>query len=127
MFAFKRSKFDVIKVMRREAMAPEAYSDVICEHGAPNKTVTNNAEALTGTCWTSISIQFSIEMGLTVPHRQHQNYSEGQGVILNLHFRSSFTTRHMLLYLIGGMQQNSSIKYANTCPRMPWMVILVTR
>jgi len=44
MFAFKHSKFNVIKLMRREAQAPEAYEDLIREHGAPNHTVTDNRE-----------------------------------------------------------------------------------
>ena len=79
MFAFKRSKFDVIKLMRHEAMAPEAYTDVIREHGVPNKTVTDNAQVLTGTRWTTINRKYCIETGLTVPHHQHQNYCEGQG------------------------------------------------
>ena len=79
MFAFKRSKFDAIKLMRREAQAPEAYEDIIREFGAPNKTVTDNAQVLTGHKWTSINRRYCIETGLTVPHHQHQNYSEGEG------------------------------------------------
>jgi len=79
MFAFKHSKFNVIKLMRREAQAPEAYKDLIREHGAPNRTVTDNAKVLTGHKWTSINRRYCIESGFTVPHHQHQNYSEGEG------------------------------------------------
>ena len=60
-------------------MAPEAYLDVIREHRAPNKTVTDNAQVLTSNRWTNINRQYCIATGLTVPHHQHQNYSEGQG------------------------------------------------
>jgi len=65
--------------MRREAQAPKAYEDLICEHGAPNRTVTDNAKVLTGHKWTSINRRYCIESGFTVPHHQHQNYSEGEG------------------------------------------------
>ena len=60
-------------------MAPDAYLGVICEHGALNKTITDNAHLLTRTRWTDINRQYYIATGLTVPHHQHQNYSEGQG------------------------------------------------
>ena len=79
MFAFKRSKCDAIKLMKREAQAPEAHEDVIRELGDPNRTVTDNAKVLTGHKWTSINHHYCIESGLTVPHHQHQNYSEGEG------------------------------------------------
>jgi hypothetical protein len=35
LFAFKKSKLNVFKLMKREANAPEAYEDVIREFGAP--------------------------------------------------------------------------------------------
>ena len=79
MFAFKCSKYDVIKLMCREAMAPDAYLDIIPEHGVPNETITGNVQVLTGTRWTNINRQYCIATGLTVPHHQHQTYSEGQG------------------------------------------------
>ena len=79
LFAFKKSKLNVFKLMKREANAPEAYEDVIREFGAPNKTVTDNAQVLTGTKWTSINRRYCIESGYTVPHHQHQNFSEGEG------------------------------------------------
>ena len=85
LFAFKATKFTKIKLMRREAQAPEMYEDIIREHGAPNKTVTDNAKVCTGKRWTTINRRFCIETGLSVPHHQHQNYSEGEGG--NLKFR----------------------------------------
>ena len=48
MFAFKNSKFERIKLMRREANTPEKYEDVIRSIGAPDKTVIDNARFLTG-------------------------------------------------------------------------------
>ena len=79
LFAFKASNYDVVKLMKREAEAPAAYEDIIRHVGAPNKTVTDNAKVLTGAKWTNINRRYCIETGLTVPHHQHQNYSEGVG------------------------------------------------
>jgi len=79
LFAFKKSKLNVIKLLKKEANAPEAYEDVIREFGAPNKTVTDNAQVLTGSRWTTINRRYCIESGFTVPHHQHQNFSEGEG------------------------------------------------
>jgi len=79
LFAFKDSKVNVIKLMRKESQAPEAYEDIIRQYGAPNKTVTDNAKVLTGTKWTTINRRYCIESGFTVPHHQHQNFSEGEG------------------------------------------------
>jgi len=39
---------------------------------------------LTGHKWTSINHRYCIESGFTVPHHQHQNYSEGEGSNFNL-------------------------------------------
>ena len=47
LFAFKATKFTKIKLMRRESQAPEMYEDIIREHGAPNKTFTDNAKVCT--------------------------------------------------------------------------------
>ena len=47
LFAFKRSNYDVLCLMKREADAPSAYEDMIRNIGAPNKTVTDNAKVLT--------------------------------------------------------------------------------
>ena len=44
LFAFKKTKLTTIRLMRRESQAPEAYEDVIREIGAPNRTVTDNAQ-----------------------------------------------------------------------------------
>lgn len=41
--------------MRQEAMTPKAYVDVIMEHGAPNKSIMDNTQILTGTHWTTIN------------------------------------------------------------------------
>ena len=49
MFAFKSSSYECIKLMKREAEAPGAYKDIICEVGAPNKKVTDNTKVLTST------------------------------------------------------------------------------
>jgi hypothetical protein len=79
MFALKQSKVEFIKLMKKEAQAPEMYQDVIRDHGAPNRTVTDNAQVMTGTKWTAINRSYCIESGFTVPHHQHQNYAELQG------------------------------------------------
>ena len=96
LFVFKYSKFDRIHLMRREVSDPEAYEDTIRTIGAPNKTVTDNTKELTGIKWTSINRKYCIESGVTVPHRQHQNYSEGVKVSSNLPSSSYIITHHML-------------------------------
>ena len=65
--------------MRRKRQAPEAYEDVIRFIGAPKKTITDNAKTLTGSRWTDINRKYCIKTGLTIPHHQHQNYSEREG------------------------------------------------
>lgn len=56
------------------------YEDIIQEFGALNRTVFDNAKTLNGKQWTTINPCYScIESGNTVPHHQHQNYSEGEG------------------------------------------------
>ena len=79
LFAFKAYKFERLTLMRREAQAPEVYEDCIRTVGALNKTVTDNVKVLAGNIWTSINCKYCTETGLTVPHHQHQNYSEGIG------------------------------------------------
>ena len=64
--------------MHRESQAPEMYEDIIWEIGAPNRTVVGNAKTLNGKLWTSINRCYCIKTGNTVPHHQHQNYSEGE-------------------------------------------------
>ena len=71
--------------MNHESHAPGMYEVIIREHGDPNKTVIDNAKVCTIKRWTSINRMFCIETGLSVPHYQHQNYSEGEGS--NLKFR----------------------------------------
>ena len=65
--------------MKRQSEAPTAYEDVIHQVGAPNKTVTDNAQVLTGVKWNNINRKYCIATGLIVPRHQHQNYSEGIG------------------------------------------------
>ena len=79
LFAFKKTKLTTIRLMRRESQAPEAYEDVIRGIGAPNRTVTDNAQVCKSTKWVTINRRFCIETGLTVPHHQHQNYAEREG------------------------------------------------
>lgn len=55
------------------------YMDVICQHGASNKTVTNNVQVLAGVRWTEVIHKYGIETVLTVPFHQYQNFCEGQG------------------------------------------------
>ena len=79
LFAFKESKFTKVKLMKREAQAPEMYEDIIRQYGAPNKCVTDNAKVCKGKRWISVNRRYCIETGLSVPHHQHQNYAEGEG------------------------------------------------
>ena len=65
--------------MCREVQAHEAYKVYINTAGSPNKTITDNKNVLTGNGWIYINRKYFIETGLTVPHHQHQNYSEGIG------------------------------------------------
>ena len=65
--------------MKRESQASEAYEDIIRSVGAPIKTITDNSKAQTDSKWTTINSKYCIETGLTVPHHQHQNYSENEG------------------------------------------------
>ena len=76
--------------MCRESQVPETYGDIIKEHGAHNKTVTNNDKVCTGKRWTSINHMFCIETGLSVPHHQHQHYSEGGGGNLKIRILKLF-------------------------------------
>ena len=75
MFAFKSSSYECVKLIKRDDEAPGVYKDVIYEVGAPNKAVTDNAKVLTGSKWLSINRRGCIELGLSVPHNQHQNYA----------------------------------------------------
>ena len=63
--------------MKRESEAAATYDDIICQVGAPNKTVTDNAQVLTGVKWNTVNHKYCIATGLTVLHHQHQNNSEG--------------------------------------------------
>ena len=53
-FAFKKSKFVTIKLMKRKVQALESYEDVIRSIDAPNRTITDDALVCTGDKWTSI-------------------------------------------------------------------------
>jgi len=76
-FASKQSNYDVLRLMKREADAPNAYEDMIRNIGAPNKTVTDNAKVLTGVRRNTINRKYCIAIGIIVPNHQHQNYCEG--------------------------------------------------
>ena len=65
--------------MRRESQAPDSYEDLIRSMGAPNKPVTDNAQVLKVTRWTSINRRYCISTGFPVPLHQHQNYYEMTG------------------------------------------------
>ena len=75
-FAIKNFKFDRLALMQKESSAPEACKDCIRDVGAPNKTVTDNDQILTGTKWTNINRRYCIIIDITVPKNQHQNYCE---------------------------------------------------
>ena len=79
LFCYEQSKFNVMKLLRRESKVAIAYEDTIIEHGAPNKTVCDNAKALTSKKFKNVNRKYSIMPGSTVPYAQHQNYSEGEG------------------------------------------------
>ena len=70
---------DVIQLMKREREAVEKYEDTIIEHGAPSKTVTDNARVMTGKAWKSVNRKYCIRSGYTVPYQQQQNYAENRG------------------------------------------------
>ena len=79
MFAYKHSNYECVKLMKHEAEVPLAYNDVIKEAGSPNKNVIDNAKVLACIKWTTINRCFCIEVGLTVPHHQHQTLAENCG------------------------------------------------
>ena len=79
LFCYKKSKYNVVKLMKRESQVPTAYEDCVIEHGAPNRVVTDNAKALTSNRFRNISRKYCISVGNTVPYAQHQNYAEGEG------------------------------------------------
>ena len=78
-FAYKQSKYARPVSMKREANDLSVYEDVIRSVGAPNKTVTYNAEILIGETLTNRNRRYFINTGLTVTHHQHQKYCEGVG------------------------------------------------
>ena len=79
LFAFKKTKLVKIILMRREPQVSEAYEDVIRSIGTPIKTITDISRAQTDSKWTNINRRCCIETGVTIPHHQHQNYSENEG------------------------------------------------
>ena len=90
LFALKKTKLTTVRLLRKESQAPEAYEDVIRSIGAPNRTVTDNARVCNSTKWVTINRRFSIETGLTVPHHQHQNYSEREGGVFKFRILNLF-------------------------------------
>ena len=66
--------------MKRKSEAPEMYEDtIINKHGAPNKVISDNNAKELNSKFNSISHKHVIRSGNTIPHNQHQNYSEGEG------------------------------------------------
>ena len=60
LFCYKQSKFNVLKLLRQESTAAIAYEDIIIEHGAPNKTVCDNAKALISNEFNNVNHRYSI-------------------------------------------------------------------
>ena len=79
LFCYKESKFNVMKLLRRESRVAIAYEDTIIEHDAPNRTVTDNAKALVSDKFRNINQKYCITTGNIVPYCQHQNCCEGEG------------------------------------------------
>ena len=79
LFCYKYSKYNVMKLLRREATVSVAYEDTIIEHGAPSKIITDNAKSLTSNKFKDVSRKYCIKTGNSVPHSQHQNFAEGEG------------------------------------------------
>ena len=48
-YYLKNSRFDRLALMHKKENAAESYKDCIRAIGAPNKTVTDNDQVLTGT------------------------------------------------------------------------------
>ena len=94
-FAYKQSKYDRLVLIKREANTTRLYEDVIRSVGAPNKTVTDNVQVLTGEIWININRRYYIGANLTVSHHQHQNYCEGVGGNLNCQLSKFSTILHM--------------------------------
>ena len=55
MHALKKSKMSITTNLKKESHAPDAYTDFIINYGAPNKTVSDNAQVYLGSKWTSIN------------------------------------------------------------------------
>ena len=66
-------------LMSKESQAPEKYEDIIRYIGAPNKTITDNAQVCTGKRCTTVNRKYCIDTGLTVQHHQHQHFAKREG------------------------------------------------
>ena len=55
LFRYKQSKFNVMKLLRQESKVAIAYEDTIIEYDARNKTVCDNAKALTSNTFDSVN------------------------------------------------------------------------
>ena len=106
--------------MSRESQIPEKYEDIIRHYGAPNKMVADNAVICTDKRWAIINRKYFIEAGLSVPHHQHQNCTEGEGGSMNfrllklLHNTSHASLKNWcyareLLYQVGCYLSKSSL------------------
>ena len=98
-------------LMSRESQAPEKYEDIIRHIGAPNKTVTDNAQVCTGRRWTTINCKYCIETGLTVPHHQHKCFAEDEGGNMKFKLIKLFHNTPMLPYHTGVMVWSFWTKY----------------
>ena len=79
MHALKNSKLSITTNMKKMLQAPDCYTDFIINYGAPNKTVSDNAQVYLGRNWITINQKYCIETGLTPPYHQSSNYAEGEG------------------------------------------------
>lgn len=55
LFAYNKSTYNVIQLMKKKVHAPQAYEDYILEHGTPNKVMTNTAKDLIGSKFCGIN------------------------------------------------------------------------
>ena len=75
MHALKHSKLSITTNLKKESNSPDAYIDFIINYGAPNKTVSDNAQVYRGTKWTNINRKYCIERGLTASYHQSSNFA----------------------------------------------------
>ena len=79
MHALKNSKLSITTNMKKVSHAPDCYTNFIINYGAPNKTVSDNAQVYLGRNWVTINRKYCIETGLTPPYHQSSNFAEREG------------------------------------------------